>query len=149
MNNIVLSGTIASAPELRHTNDGLAIATATLEFQAGYPPAPTRLEIVTFGNRAIDFQSRYPAGTCIIAEGSLQIDSKERPEGFREKRAVLRVTKLHGAMLADEPEPTPAAAPEPTPAAAPAPTPKASTKSAPTAGDPLGLGFETYDDIPF
>ncbi len=163
MNSCVLMAEIISAPELRYTQDGqTAIAEMTVQFPALRAEDPMEtIKVVGWGNLAQTIQEQFRVGEQVILEGRLNMNVLDRPEGFKEKKAELTVSRIHrvqadlnaprmtatpGATSAQrsphaaDPSPTPAAAaPRPTapaPMAAPAPTP-------PPDYEP------NYDDIPF
>ncbi len=157
---------IVQAPELRYTSDTQTpIAEMFVEFpglRAEDPPS--RLKVVGWGNLAQEIQERFHQGDRVVIEGSLRMNTIERPEGFKEKRAELTAQRIHslGADTALEASIAPTAAPASNQAAkpssasaAPAAKPAAAT---PTAKAKTGK-FQTqpeaatatpdFDDIPF
>ncbi|PZO16074.1 MAG: single-stranded DNA-binding protein [Leptolyngbya foveolarum] len=153
MNNCILMAEIVEAPQLRYTADN---QTPIAEFVVKFPglregDAVGQMKVIGWGNLAQEIQERYKVGERVLLEGRLGMNTLERPEGFKEKRAeitVQRVTlinELQSASMAD-PTPMPAgtfvggnSAPASTPSAAAAP-------AAPAA--PAAAAAE-YDDIPF
>ena len=155
MNNCILMAEIVQAPQLRYTADN---QTPIAEFVVKFPglregDAPGQMKAIGWGNLAQEIQERYREGDRVLLEGRLGMNTLERPEGFKEKRAEMTVQRVSPigdlqAMAIAEPTPmaegkfaagsssTPASVPSA--AAAPAPaTPK------PAAETP------DYDDIPF
>ncbi|MGB3766805.1 MAG: single-stranded DNA-binding protein [Phormidesmis sp.] len=151
MNNCILMAEIVEAPQLRYTADN---QTPISEFVVKFPglregDAVGQMKVIGWGNLAQEVQERYKAGDRVLLEGRLGMNTLERPEGFKEKRAemtVQRVTLINELQSAniDEPVPMPdgkfvGSAPASTPSAAAVPT-------APAA--PAAAAAE-YDDIPF
>lgn len=97
MNSCVLMAEIIKSPELRYTADNqTAIAEMLVEFpgvKAEDPPAT--LKVVGWGNLAQEIQERYHQGDRVVIEGRLTMNTIERPEGFKEKRAELTVSRIH------------------------------------------------------
>lgn len=154
MNNCILMAEIVEAPQLRYTADN---QTPISEFVAKFPglregDAAGQIKVIGWGNLAQEIQERYQVGERVLLEGRLSMNTVERPEGFKEKRAemtVQRVTPISQLQSASMAEPTPIAAgkfvgsnstPASTPSAAAAP-------AAPAA--PAAAAAVEYDDIPF
>lgn len=96
MNSCILMAEIVQEPQLRYTPDQLAIAEMLVQFpglRAEDPPAT--LKVVGWGNTAQEIQQHYHQGDRIVIEGRLTMNTVERPEGFKEKRAELTVQKIH------------------------------------------------------
>lgn len=143
---------IVEAPQLRYTADN---QTPIAEFVVKFPglregDAPGQMKVVGWGNLAQQIQERYRAGDRVLLEGRLSMNTLERPEGFKEKRAEMtaqRVSPINELQSVSIAEPTPIAegrfANSATPASTPsaAAVPAASAKPAEPAPD--------YDDIPF
>jgi single-stranded DNA-binding protein len=122
MNSCILMATIISNPELRYTQENqTAIAQMLVEFQGGKPEdPPSTLKVVGWGNLATEIQQSYTIGDRIVIEGRLKMDTIDRPEGFKEKRAELvagRIHRLEGSATVSgsvaTPKPTAIATPEP------------------------------------
>lgn len=163
MNSCILMAEVIQDPQLRYTPDNQTpIAELWVQFaglREDEPPA--KLKVVGWGNLAQEIQERYHVGDRVIIEGRLHMNTVERQEGFKEKRAELTVQKIYllGAdaslsVTASTPAPAstakPAAvneAPAPKPASKPPvskPPAKVPAYSAPPAADPVD-----YDEIPF
>ena len=152
MNNCILMAEIVEAPQLRYTADN---QTPISEFVVKFPglregDAAGQMKAIGWGNLAQEIQEKYQVGDRVLLEGRLSMNTLERPEGFKEKRAemtVQRVFPVSELQTASMSEPTPIAAgkfvgnntPASTPSAAAAPA----TPAAPAAAAP------EYDDIPF
>lgn len=97
MNNCILMAEIIQDPQLRYTSDTQTpIAEMTIQFEAlrtGDPPET--LKVIGWGNLAQEIQERCHQGDRILIEGRLTINSVDRPEGFREKRAELTAQRIH------------------------------------------------------
>ena len=160
MNTCVLMAEIVKAPELRYTPDNLAIAEMLVQFPGlRDDDPPCTLKAVSFGGQATDIQQQYRQGDRIILEGRLSMNTFERPEGFKEKRAELRISRVHrldgGGMAPMAPAPTPTAAPDPTADFAPLPDnassapPAAAPRTSTPSPAPLPDDEPDFDDIPF
>ncbi|MGD1937274.1 MAG: single-stranded DNA-binding protein [Cyanophyceae cyanobacterium] len=156
MNSCVLMAEIVKAPELRYTPDNLAIAEMLVRFPAlRDDDPPCTLKAVCFGERATDIQQQYRMGDQVVLEGRLTMNTFERPEGFKEKRAELRISRIHslggGGMASMPPAPTPASVPDPGADFAPLPDTASSAPPASSTSDPPPLPDDEpdFDDIPF
>lgn len=163
MNSCILMAEIVQAPELRYTSDTQTpIAEMFVEFpglRAEDPPS--RLKVVGWGNLAQEIQERFHQGDRVVIEGRLSMNTIDRPEGFKEKRAELTVQRIHSlgadtALEASTAPPTPAttsnpAKPSGTPAAKPAAsTPSAKAKTGTFQVQPeAAIATPDFDDIPF
>ena len=88
---------VTKDPELRYTADSqLPIAEMMVEFPSlGADNKPALLKVVAWGDLAQQVNEKYHEGDSVIIEGRLNIDTIERPEGFKEKRAELTVSKIY------------------------------------------------------
>jgi single-strand DNA-binding protein len=97
MNICILIAEIIQEPQLRYTADNqTAITEMVVQFEshrADDPPAT--LKAIAWGNRAQEIYNQYKVGDRLIFEGRLSIKSFERPEGFKEKRAELVISRVH------------------------------------------------------
>ncbi|MEB3272602.1 MAG: single-stranded DNA-binding protein [Prochlorothrix sp.] len=156
MNSFVLLAEVIQAPQMRYTQDN---QTAIAEMLVQFPGArdndpPSQLKVTGWGNLAQRLQDQCQVGQQYVLEGRLQMNLVQRPEGFKEKLAELRLSRFSPlgdagsvpvqsfAPAAGAPSP---AAPTP---AAPAATPAYAnpTPAAPVTPTPPPA---TYDDIPF
>ncbi|MFM7426764.1 MAG: single-stranded DNA-binding protein [Elainella sp.] len=169
MNSIVLMAEVVQDPELRYTPDNQTpIAEMWVQFSGlREEDPPAKLKVVGWGNLAQEIQERYHIGDQVIIEGRLQMNTFERQEGFKEKRAELTAQKIHvlgaGASLtsvAAQPAASAASASTtPAPAAAPAakaklaanrPPAKATEPAkTPAYAAPAPEAAVDYDEIPF
>lgn len=96
MNSCVLMAEIIQEPELRYTADSqLQITQMLVQFEGlrdNDPPA--NLKVVGFGNLAVTIQQNYHVGDRVILVGRLTMNTIERPEGFKEKRAEMTVQQI-------------------------------------------------------
>ncbi|MBE9029722.1 single-stranded DNA-binding protein [filamentous cyanobacterium LEGE 11480] len=140
MNSCIMMVQITEAPQLRYTQDNqLAIAEMKVQFAALRPEEPAaEVKAIGWGNTAQDIVNKYQVGDQVIIEGRLGMNTIERPEGFKEKRAELTISRIFelGSMGAGMP--VAAAAPAATAAA-----PKAK------AAAPAPATEEDFDEIPF
>ena len=96
MNSCVLMAEIIQEPELRYTADNqLEITQMLVQFRGtrdNDPPA--NLKVVGWGNLAKEIQQNYHVGDRVILVGRLSMNTIERPEGFKEKRAEMTVQQI-------------------------------------------------------
>ncbi len=119
MNNCILLAEVIQDPQLRYTSDTQTpIAEMLVQFPGLRPEDPAAtLKVVGWGNLAQEIQEKYHTGDRIVIEGRLGMNTLDRPEGFKEKRAELTAQRIH-ALGSDVPMAASAPAP-----AGPAPTP--------------------------
>jgi single-strand DNA-binding protein len=142
MNSCILMAEIYDAPQLRHTPDGLEVTEMIVHVPGVRPDDPSHpLKVVSWGNLAKEVHQTYQPGDRIIIEGRLGMNTFERPEGFKEKRAELTVQKIHAIAKGINPSPTAASvappaqySPETYESTRPAPTP--TTTFTPTVPQP-------------
>jgi single-stranded DNA-binding protein len=146
MNNCILMAEIIQDPQLRYTSDTqTAIAEMMVQFEAFRPGDPAEnLKVVGWGNLAQDIQANYHAGDRIIIEGRLSMNTFDRPEGFKEKRAELVAQRIH--RISGDLETIGSMAPSSS--ASPTPAPR-SNKAEPTSPYTAGGTDNNFDDIPF
>ncbi len=154
---------IVQDPQLRYTSDNqTAVAEMLVQFEGLRPEdAPETLKVIAWRNLAQEVQERYHQGDRIVIEGRLSMNTMDRPEGFKEKRAELTAQKIHlvssgtglgdassSASFSDGTSPAPYSPPQSRPSAAP----RASSEPAPAAySTPVSAApdYADYDDIPF
>ncbi|HEY9698124.1 MAG TPA: single-stranded DNA-binding protein [Trichocoleus sp.] len=170
MNNCILMAEVVQDPQLRYTPDNQTPVTEMWVQFSGIreEDPPSKLKVVGWGNLAQEIQERYHVGDRVIVEGRLNINTVDRPEGFKEKRAELTAQRLHllgaDASLTSTTVPTastastastPSAAPSAAPAS-PAAKPAAKSASARSTAEAAKTPAYTpapdpvdYDEIPF
>jgi single-stranded DNA-binding protein len=113
MNSCVLMAEIIQEPQLRYTSDNLAVTEMLVQFPNSQKPddPPATLKVVGWGNLATDIQQNYHQGDRVIIAGRLGMNTIDRPEGFKEKRAELTVQQIQsvGGNFAPSVARTPAA----------------------------------------
>lgn len=161
MNTCILMAEIIEEPELRFTQDNQTpIAELLVQFPGPRPEdPPATLKVVGWGNLAQEIQTNYHIGDRVVIEGRLNMNTIDRPEGFKEKRAELTAQRLHrldGASLQSTVTTAPVAKVEATPAprgntSAPRSnsTPKAKSPAAKFASPVEPVAEPNLDDIPF
>lgn len=164
MNNCILMADIIQNPELRYTSDTQTpIAEMMVQFPGPRPEdPPTTLKVIGWGNLAQEIQANYHEGDRVIIEGRLSMNTIDRPEGFKEKRAELTAQRLHrlsgdAAWTAATPASEPSAASSSQPAqrskGTTAPrsngSPKAKSPASSFAAPPSPTSEPNLDDIPF
>lgn len=179
MNSCILMARVIRSPELRYAQETQQpIAYLLVEFKAGKPDdPPSTLKVVAFqrGDGSRDphpgdlvFEDHYLSvmlpnrqthrlaeGDRLIVEGRLSMNTLERPEGFREKRAELIASRIHlldsslePALSSRSPLAVDLDRPDssPVPPAVEEPEAFALATAGPTPPEPEGRNL---DDIPF
>ena len=101
MNSCILMAEIVQEPELRYTSDTQTpISEMIVQFPGLRPEdPPATLKVVGWGNLAQDIQGHYHVGDRVILEGRLGMNTVDRPEGFKEKRAELTVQRIYTVAI--------------------------------------------------
>lgn len=145
MNSCVLFAEVIQAPELRYTQDTqMAVATMVVQFASlRSEEPPMTLRTVAWGNLGQKMQAECKVGDRLILEGRLKMDTIDRPEGFKEKRAELVVSRFYTVEgnLVDHP-----AQPATTPMVTPTVTTPVTPKVAPPPPEPEEINL---DEVPF
>lgn len=169
MNSCILMAEIIQDPELRYTSDTQTpIAEMVVQFpglRAEDPPAT--LKVTGWGNLAQEIQEGYHQGDRVVIEGRLGMNTIERPEGFKEKRAEMTVQRIHRlgantpleASVLSNPASSSSSAPAPAAYSAPATQAAPAAKPAAVSATPKAVPARTpaptaapepeFDDIPF
>jgi len=97
MNSCILMAEITQDPQLRYTSDNqTAVAEMVVQFAGLRDDEPmATMKVVGWGNLAQEIQERYHQGDRVIIEGRIGMNTVERPEGFKEKRAEMTVQRIH------------------------------------------------------
>lgn len=154
MNNCILMAEIIQDPQLRYTSDTQTpIAEMMIQFEAlRTGDAPETLKVIGWGNLAQEIQERCHQGDRILVEGRLSINSFDRPEGFREKRAELTAQRVHFVSSAGESLPNPSWVSSTGSGSSRTASPTNSEASSPKPAEPASQPTPSpadYDDIPF
>jgi single-strand DNA-binding protein len=145
MNSCILMAEIVQNPELRSTSDNqMEIAEMFVQFVNSKPENPPALiKVVGWNNLAREIKEKYRQGDRVVIEGRLEMNTIDKPEGYKEKRAQLVASRIHS--MSDAPASMGMVTPDSIPTASSRP-PAAKAKSAP----PPLESFEGNDDeIPF
>jgi single-strand DNA-binding protein len=122
MNSCILMAEITQNPELRSTADNqMEIAEMFVQFINAKPENPPALiKVVGWNNLAREIKEKYRQGDKVVIEGRLEMNTIDKPEGYKEKRAQLIASRIHplGATDMSAPSAAPAASSSPPPAAA-------------------------------
>lgn len=96
MNSCVLMAEIIQEPQLRYTADNLGVTEMLVQFPNSQRTEDqlATLKVVGWGNLAIEIQQNYHQGDRVILVGRLSMNTIDRPEGFKEKRAELTVQQI-------------------------------------------------------
>jgi len=146
---------IIKDPELRYTQDGQTpIAEMLVQFPGLKAEDPSQtLKVVGWGNLAQQIQEQFHQGDRVVIEGRLGMNTIDRPEGFKEKRAELTASRIHNvettasfaATAGSSDQSAQFQHPSPSAESAAAYRVEKQQETAKAAG-----AFETnYDDIPF
>ena len=142
MNHCLLEAEVLEAPQLRYTQDNQTpLAELTVRIDGLRPDDPSgQLKVVGWGSLAQDIQNRLQVGQRLVLEGRLRMNTVPRPDGVKEKRAELILSRLHplGDASAAAAAPTPAQPPAATPRSAP-PQPRANAAQAVPPPPPAGI----------
>lgn len=96
MNTCILMAEIVKNPELRYTTDNTPVADMLVEFPGFRDEDPSAtLKVVGWKNLATEMKEQYRQGEHVVIEGRLGMNTIERPEGFKEKRAELTASRIH------------------------------------------------------
>ncbi|NES18849.1 MAG: single-stranded DNA-binding protein [Symploca sp. SIO3E6] len=97
MNSCILMAQIIQAPELRYTAENQTPLAQMLVQIPGLRPedAPATIKVIGWGNFAHEIKENYTTGDHIVIEGRLGMNTIERQEGFKEKRAELTASRIH------------------------------------------------------
>jgi single-stranded DNA-binding protein len=156
MNSCILMANVIQDPQLRYTPDN---QTPIAEMLVQFPglretDPPATLKVIGWGNLAQDIHQQYHVGDRLIIEGRLNMNTVERPEGIKEKRAELTAQRIYRLGAGENVTVTAAAT-----AAATASSSSSRVSTAPprsTASEPSTGSYgapsaapENFDDIPF
>jgi single-stranded DNA-binding protein len=150
MNNCILMAEVVQDPQLRYTSDTQTpIAEMVVQFDPIREGEPVEsIKVIGWGNLAQEIQEACHQGDRILIEGRLNMNTFDRPEGFKEKRAELTAQRIHfmdeqaGKSLSGLTASSTSSTSKPT-ANSPAPSP---TKAAQASESPAEAN---YDEIPF
>ncbi|MBN3958892.1 MULTISPECIES: single-stranded DNA-binding protein [unclassified Nostoc] len=157
MNSCVLMAEIINEPQLRYTADNLGVTEMLVQFPNSQKPEdpPATLKVVGWGNLATEIQQNYHQGDRVILVGRLTMNTVERQEGFKEKRAELTVQQIQSVGGSFDTDPLPSATVTPSfTETAPRQTPPASRppqKDVPTyesAARPAPTPAPSYEPVP-
>lgn len=97
MNSCVLFAEVIQAPELRYTQENqMAVATMVVQFASlRSEEPPMSLRTVAWGKLGEKMEAECRVGDRLILEGRLKMDTIDRPEGFKEKRAELVLSRFY------------------------------------------------------
>lgn len=118
MNSCILMAQIIQEPQLRYTSDTQTPITEMLvEFDGlGPEDPPSTLKVIGWGELAQKIQQNYHTGDRVIIEGRLNMNTIDRQEGFKEKRAELvagKIYNLNGDVITSTPPNTDTSSPQP------------------------------------
>lgn len=111
MNNLVLLAKLEYSPELRHTTDGKEVSETVVSFED--KENICTLKAIAWGKTATSLHQELRQGDVVLFEGSLQMNTIERSEGFKEKIAEMVVQKFEKLSGSVKPISTPIQTPAP------------------------------------
>ncbi|MFM7267506.1 MAG: single-stranded DNA-binding protein [Cyanobium sp.] len=97
MNHCLLEVEVLEAPQLRYTQDNQTpVAEMTVRFEGlRVDDPPGQIKGVGWGSVAQDLQNRVSVGQRLMLEGRLRMNTQTRPDGLKEKRAEITLSRLH------------------------------------------------------
>lgn len=99
MNNCTLAITVIGVPEYRYTPTGSPVAQCVAAFYSPYrkpeETTPSTIKIVAWGESLATQVNRLEDGQECIVAGRLNMNTIERSEGFKEKKAELIVERIY------------------------------------------------------
>lgn len=78
MNNVILIGRLTKDPEIRYTNDNMAIGTFTLAIDRGKDKGADFPKITVFGNQAENCNKYLSKGRLVAIAGRIRTGSYEK-----------------------------------------------------------------------
>jgi single-strand DNA-binding protein len=137
VNHCLLEAEVLEVPQLRYTQDNQTpVAELTVRIDGLRPDDPSgQLKVVGWGSLAQDIQNRLQVGQRLVLEGRMRMNTVPRPDGVKEKRAELILSRLHPLGASSASAPAPAQSP-PAPARSAPPQAQARAAAAPTAPSP-------------
>lgn len=102
LNNVVLMGRLTAGPELRHTQNGIAVTSFTLAVNRSYAKPGTErmtdfIDVVAWRNTA-EFVSKYfNKGQLVAVEGSIQTRTYQDKDGNNRKAFEVVANNVHFA----------------------------------------------------
>ena len=152
MNSCILMAEITQNPELRSTADNqMEIAEMFVQFINAKPENPPALiKVVGWNNLAREIKEKYRQGDKVVIEGRLEMNTIDKPEGYKEKRAQLIASRIHPLGVTDMPAPSsaPAASSSPSPVAATVDNTPPKGRSSAQAIPPADT-YDNDEEIPF
>jgi single-strand DNA-binding protein len=104
MNSCILMAEVIVAPERRYTQGDRVLTEMRVQFPGLRAEDPLMtLKVVGWGNLAEEIYEKYHLGDRIIVEGRLSMNTIDRPEGFKEKRAELVASKIYPIEVSQNP----------------------------------------------
>ncbi len=96
MNSCTLMAKVIRQPELRYTTDN---QTPVINMMIEFPglrddDSAASLKVTSWGKLAEEIHQEYQQGDAIIVEGYININTIDRPEGFKDKCAELVASKI-------------------------------------------------------
>ncbi|MFM7269760.1 MAG: single-stranded DNA-binding protein [Cyanobium sp.] len=97
MNHCLLEVEVLEAPQLRYTQDNQTpVAEMTVRFEGlRVDDPPGQIKAVGWGSVAQDLQNRVSVGQRLMLEGRLRMNTQTRPDGLKEKRAEITLSRFH------------------------------------------------------
>ena len=113
LNKVILMGRLTAAPELKHTQSGIAVTSVTLAVERDAADRKTDfLDVVTWGKTA-EFVARYfGKGQLIAVEGRLHTRTWEDQNGNRRKAVEVTGDRCYFAGSRPQAAPQPMAQPQ-------------------------------------
>lgn len=137
LNRIVLMGRLTRDPELRHTQQGTAVASFTLAVdRPGKDKGTDFIDIVAWKNTADFVSSYFTKGLMAVVEGRLQIREWTDKEGAKRRTAEVVANSVYFGDSKKESDSS-------------APQHSAPAYSAPAANNQFAEAPDDDDELPF
>lgn len=96
LNRIIIMGRMTRDPELRHTNNGTAVASFTLAAdRPGKDKGTDFIDCTAWKNTAEFVNSYFSKGRMAVVEGRLQIDDWTDTNGNKKRTAKVMVDNIY------------------------------------------------------
>ncbi len=102
LNNVVLMGRLTADPELRHTNNDVAVTSFTLAVDRSYVKAGSErmtdfIDVVTWRSTAEFVAKYFNKGQLVAVQGTIQTRTYQDKEGNRRKAFEVIADNVHFA----------------------------------------------------
>ena len=109
MNHCFLQVEVSQPPTIRYTQDNQTpIAEMEVNIDGLRPDDPkATLKAIGWGGLAQQLQNEVQVGQSLILEGRLRMNTLTRPDGTKEKKAEITISKFHQISINQSPDSAP------------------------------------------